>query len=95
MVNPRDQIEHELREVFDREQISADITSPAETRRQGGTMNYEDLWRLMKIITSCLTSSGDSEADPIYVTQDKTRHSATVSCAASFHPQMCCCRPVN
>ena len=31
MVNPRDQIEHELREVFDREQISADITSPAET----------------------------------------------------------------
>ena len=28
--------------MFDREQISADITSPAETRRQGGTINYED-----------------------------------------------------
>lgn len=42
-----------------------------------------------------LSEGGDSEADPIHETQDKTRHSATVSCAASFHPQMCCCRPVN
>ena len=43
---PDDQIEHELREVFacltGSRSASADITSPAETRRQGGTINYED-----------------------------------------------------
>ena len=43
---PDDQIEHKLREVFacltGSRSASADITSPAETRRQGGTINYED-----------------------------------------------------
>ena len=40
-----------------------------------------------------MKTGGDNEADLFL--RLKTRHSATASRAASFHPQLCCCRPVN